>query len=387
MMTLQFAIVALVTLDFTIVALLAYLYFLPFRLGPAPEKLLEDGFFSAPGAMPDMRLYIDGAEAFDAVFEAISRARKSVHIQTFIWKEDSLGRRMVEAVTAAAGRGASVTLSKDVLGTFFEILGKGGKPGPIFTGSRGFGSKNISVDFRSLKPVDHSKYYIIDDNEVIFGGMNIADEYHDRWHDYMIGIYGSPLARSFADKVVRKNPWPQDAPFVIATNTKHGAQIRTGIAQVIDSAQERLVLEHAYFSAGMILEGIGRALARGVAVDLILPKNPSTHGPANRAAVNLLLAGNHTERLRVFFYPTMTHAKALVADGRIVAIGSANMTPRSLFVAGETVMFAHFAPDHPFVHRLNARLESDINASERISAPFDMGPWERGKALVGKYIW
>ncbi|MDH5638860.1 MAG: phosphatidylserine/phosphatidylglycerophosphate/cardiolipin synthase family protein [Nitrospinota bacterium] len=387
MMTLELILVVLVVLDITIIALLAYLFFLPFRLGPAPDRLLGDDFFATPGAMPDIRLHIDGKEAFDAVFQSIEGARQSVHVQTFIWKEDIVGRRMVEAVIAVADRGASVALSKDVLGTFFEILGKGWKLGPVFKDSRLRSNKNISVDFRSLKPVDHSKYYIIDGKEAIFGGMNIADEYHDRWHDYMVGLHDEKLAGVLKKKLVNHDDWPEDAPFVIATNTERGAQIRTGIVELIDAAKKRLVFEHAYFSADMILEGIERALARGVAVDLILPKDPSTHGPANRASVNHLLACSHAERLRAFFYPTMTHAKALVADGRMVAIGSANMTPRSLYVSGETVMFAHFKPDHPFIARLNSRLESDIENSKRINDPFRMGYMQKGKALVGKYIW
>jgi len=377
----------LALLDIAIVALLAHLFFLPFRLGPAPPRLLDDGFFAGPGAMPQMRLYIDGEEAFEAVFQAIEGARQSVHVQTFIWKDDSLGSRMVESLLAAADRGARMTLSKDILGTFFEVLGKKGSLGPAFKDSRLRSNKNISVEINPLKPVDHSKYYIIDGREVIFGGMNVADEYHDQWHDYMVGLHDERLAGLMNKKLLSHDHWPEDAPFVIATNTKKEAQIRTGIVQLIDAAKKRLVFEHAYFSADIILEGIQRALARGVDVDLILPKNPSTHGPANRATVNRLLASLHAERLRVFFYPTMTHAKAMVADGRIVAIGSANMTPRSLYVSGETVMFAHFEPDHSFLTRLNARLESDILKSERIRDPFDMGPWEEAKALAGKYIW
>jgi phosphatidylserine/phosphatidylglycerophosphate/cardiolipin synthase-like enzyme len=203
----------------------------------------------------------------------------------------------------------------------------------------------------------------------------------------MIGLDDPSLAAAFEAKTLRHEPWPPAAPFVIATNTWQGAQVRTGLLQVIGAAGKRLVIQHAYFSANIILVAIKAALARGVAVDLILPRAPATHGPANRMAINQLLASPHADRLRVFHFPRMSHAKTIVADGAIVAIGSANLTPRSLYVSGETVMFAHFPAEHPFIGKLTARLERDIEECERITVPFPMGAREKARAMVGKYIW
>jgi len=369
-------------------AVAAHLYFLPFRLGPAPEFLLDGSFFSNPAQdTSGVKLLVDGEEAFGAVLAAIGSARQSVHIQTFIWKDDILGNRMAEAALAAADRGVAVTISKDALGTFFELARKEGRLGVVFTSAALRSHPNIRVDTSLAKPVDHSKYFIMDGKSVIFGGMNIADEYHLKWHDYMIGLEDPALARAFAEKVLYNHPWPPAGAMVIATNTRNGAQIRTGMAQLISFAQKRLMIEHAYFSADIILDALEAAMARGVEVDLVLPRDPATHGPANQAAVNRLLASPHSSRLRAFFYPRMTHAKVMVADGRMVAIGSANMTFRSLYVSGETALFAHFRPDHPFMAKLHDRLEKDIQISQRIGEPFVLGAMERARALAGKYIW
>jgi len=368
-------------------ALVFYRFFSPFGLGPAPQQLLGQDFFTHPAAMPDIKIYIDGQESFGAILAAMDRAEKSLHVQTFIWKDDTLGNMMVDASLAAANRGVAVKLCKDLLGSFFEMAFKNGKPSPLFNNALLKSHANINIQVSAKKAVDHSKYYIMDRQTAFFGGMNVADEYHAVWHDYMVGLHDPGWAAHFAAKVIDRQPWPDGAPFVIATNTSQGAQIRTGVIELIDAARDRLLFEHAYFSASIIIDAIERALARGVKVDLLLPRAPSTHGPANRAAVNRLLGSPHARGLRIFFYPRMTHAKALVADGKIVAIGSANMTPRSLYVSGETVMFAHFPPDHPFIARLNARMERDLAESQRITEPIAMSLVERARAVAGKYIW
>ena len=64
---------------------------------------------------------------------------------------------------------------------------------------------------------DHSKYFIVDNQVVIFGGMNIADEYHTKWHDYMASIRSKrwtevPLRRKYSGTA-----WPNPAPLSVMT--------------------------------------------------------------------------------------------------------------------------------------------------------------------------
>ncbi|PQP33943.1 hypothetical protein C6A37_10330, partial [Desulfobacteraceae bacterium SEEP-SAG9] len=96
------------------------------------------------------------------------------------------GRQVVAKLKTAANRGVKVTIRKDALGTVFELVDMlKGRPSPVFTksGLKDYNNIDVTVDF--LADTDHSKYFIVDHKEVIFGGMNIADEYHTQWHDYM----------------------------------------------------------------------------------------------------------------------------------------------------------------------------------------------------------
>lgn len=45
---------------------------------------------------------------FDALLEDISAARRTVHVETFLWKEGVLGRRMADAFSKQARAGVKV---------------------------------------------------------------------------------------------------------------------------------------------------------------------------------------------------------------------------------------------------------------------------------------
>ncbi|MCJ9710885.1 cardiolipin synthase B, partial [Bordetella hinzii] len=55
----------------------------------------------------------NGEALFPAVEAAIAEARHSVLAETFILFDDSVGRRIQQALIAAAGRGVSVDLTLD----------------------------------------------------------------------------------------------------------------------------------------------------------------------------------------------------------------------------------------------------------------------------------
>ncbi|MBW1608765.1 MAG: hypothetical protein JRJ74_11790, partial [Deltaproteobacteria bacterium] len=164
--------------------------FNPLGLGPEPDTVLPDDFFSKPGKdVVELKLLVDGKAAFDEILRAIDAAQSSIHVQTYIWKDDHIGRQVVTKLKTAANRGVKVTVRKDALGTAFELSDMlKGRPSPVFTKSGLKDDKNIDVNVDVFADTDHSKYFIVDHKEVIFGGMNIADEYHMQWHDYMAMI-------------------------------------------------------------------------------------------------------------------------------------------------------------------------------------------------------
>jgi len=96
--------------------------FNPLGLGPEPDMVLSRDFFATSAQdLSQLELLVDGKEAFHEILGAIDGARSSIFVQIFIWKDDTIGRRIVAGLKAAADRGVKVTVRKDALGTFFEL--------------------------------------------------------------------------------------------------------------------------------------------------------------------------------------------------------------------------------------------------------------------------
>ena len=363
--------------------------FNPLGLGPEPDTVLPDAFFSKPEkADGRLKLLVDGKAAFDEILRAIDAAQSSIHVQTYIWKDDDIGRQVVAKLKTAANRGVKVTIRKDALGTVFELVDMlKGRPSPVFTksGLKDYNNIDVTVDF--LADTDHSKYFIVDHKEVIFGGMNIADEYHTQWHDYMALIRSSRWAQAFNDKVLRGSPWPKPSPFVVTVNDRNATEIRTALIEMIDNATKSIIIQHAYFSDNKVIAAVKRAAARNVKVSLILPEKPDTHLYANIVTINKLLESGPQNGIMVYLYPKMSHAKVMLADGRIAAIGSANLTPRSMLTSREVTLFVHGKRDDLFIHKLHDQLVADRAKSKPVSKTFDLSFTDRLKALVGKYVW
>ncbi len=368
---------------------LFFFVFNPLGLGPEPATVLSPEFFANPAQdLSELELLVDGKEAFKEIFAAIDSAESSVYIQTYIWKDDITGQAVVAKLKAAADRGIRVTVSKDMLGTFFELGDMiKGKPSPVFTKTGLKGHDNIAVDTDLFADTDHSKYYIFDERSLIFGGMNIADEYHLQWHDYMVLLRGKAWTAAFKNKVLKQGPWPRSSALVLAVNNSKATEIRTATVEIIENATQSVVIEHAYFSDDKVIEAVKRAAERGVRVEVILPKIPDTHLYANMATINRLLDSESGKVPGVFLYPHMSHAKVIMTDGRIVALGSANLTPRSMLTSKEITLFVHGVSSSPFIRELREQLEADMAVSEKVAKPFKLGSLAKVKAVVGKYVW
>jgi len=363
--------------------------FNPLGLGPEPETVLPQSFFETPAKdLSRLELLIDGQEAVEKIHQEIVKAQTTVFIQTFIWKDDDIGRRSVNSLKSLAQNGVQITVSKDVLGSFFELGDMiRGRPSPVYTAEGLKGVENIEVQTDIFADNDHSKYIIIDSQVVTFGGMNVADEYHLDWHDYMVLFRDREWTNAFEKRVLNAGPWPEGIPFVVAVNDSRATEIRTAYIQMIDNAKERVIIQHAYFSDDRIIEALQRALKRGVGVDVILPEKPNNHGYANMVTINRLFESTAKGRLRIFLYPRMSHAKAALVDGVIASVGSANLTPRSMITTREVALFVHGQPEELFIRRLREQMEVDMNESKQIDAPFNVGLTDRVYALAGKYLW
>lgn len=126
------------------------------------------------------------------MLECLARAQRSIELEIYIYEDDDIGRRFLEALTTAAKRGVRVRLLVDAGGsyklakTFFQPLLAAGGEMKFFNPLR----------FNRFGVRDHRKLLVCDGEIFFVGGANIANEYD-----------GDGVQRGWCELVIRqKNP-------------------------------------------------------------------------------------------------------------------------------------------------------------------------------------
>ena len=126
-----------------------------------------------------VRLLADGPSTYRAMLQSIAQARRSVHMETYIFDDDAEGARFAEALIAARNRGAEVSLMVDAVGTIktpdalFQRLRDAGVQVAIFNPvNPASGRAGWSPNQRN-----HRKVLVVDGKVGYLGGINVSSVY------------------------------------------------------------------------------------------------------------------------------------------------------------------------------------------------------------------
>ena len=125
-----------------------------------------------------VQLLVNGADYFPALLAAIENAARVVYLETYIFADDDIGRRVIEALTAAAERGVEVRLVIDGFGggeyarQMVSHLSASGAHVKIFRPERWW-----RLERKLLRRL-HRKLAVIDDVVAFVGGINIIEDHH-----------------------------------------------------------------------------------------------------------------------------------------------------------------------------------------------------------------
>jgi cardiolipin synthase len=325
---------------------------------PAADLLSAQAFSRAAGAPlvrgNSIRLLKDAAENYPAWLDAICSARESVHFENYIIRDDAVGQRFAEALTAKARDGVQVRLLYDWMGA----LGKT---------SSGYWRRlrDGGVDVRCFNPPrfdspfgwasrDHRKSICVDNRIGFVSGLCVGQMwvgYPERgippWRDTGVELRGpvvADVARAFArawamagtrlprDALPRRSAFPpagEIALRLVASMPATAGLYR--LDQLIAAlAHNSLWLTDAYFIGGTSYVQALRGAARdGVDVRLLVPGSSGdikALRPVSRAGYRPLLEAG----VRVYEWNgSMLHAKTAVADGRWARVGSSNLNAAS----------------------------------------------------------
>lgn len=347
-----------------------------------------------------LRLLLNG-ERFYPVFEdRLARATTSIDIHVCIFDRDDVAVELADQL-----KRRSTNVAVRVIYDHNSSKASGQSPAatpapPGFVAPKSIhryltaGSRVHARPF--LNPFltsDHSKVFLIDGGYGYVGGMNLGREYRYEWHDLMVEVegpvvaslqnefnknwaYAGPLGDlAFADAALcGKRAGPvltnrSDFIDVRRLYTKTGRrQIRHAELESLRRAQNHVFVENPYLYDNAVIVALVKARLRGVDVRVVLPaENDFSGGKAsNLVTANYLLRHG----VRVYFYPGMTHVKALVADGW-VCFGSANFNTLSLRLNQEADLATS---DTGFAARFKHELfETDFEKSYELKEPVTVG--------------
>lgn len=346
-------------------------------------------------------LFTDGKNAFPAILEAIGQAKKTVHINMFIWRDDAIGNRMARAILEAADRGVDVTVSVDRYGLVLEKAEECKRsffhkdctlperlkivtlelaypmPGapkrardeetPLYRAV--MNHPHIHVSSKKFK-ADHSKYYIIDGETLFLGGINIEDKENGRdlqgrvYQDYMVRLRGREYVEAFRAKLTRGQDLASHYSFGVNTKKPRRFEMERRYLELIGNARQELYITMAYFSPlKPFLDAILAAHRRGVRVVILAPEHANFQDDSNRKTLKKLLKATNNE-ISVYLSPKMVHTKLMVSE-QTVSLGSCNITKKAFRQLDELNLFMPNT-DCPLTRQLLASMEENRRLSRKV---------------------
>ena len=318
-------------------------------LGGLTKEALERATGSPEIKGNSLRLQFDGPVTFDAWLEAIAGAKRYVHFENYILRNDPVGRAFRDVLLEKARQGVEVRVLYDWVGCWAT-------PRRYWRPFRSAGVEVRAFNRPSLRDPygvfqrDHRKLVVVDGEVAFAGGFCIGQEWAGTgddppWRDTGIemrgpavsaasrafgriwDVMGEPLPSDFAKE--EASPVGDTSVWLIEGEPRRSRVLRT-VALVAAMVQERLWITDPYFVApGAVAEAMVEAAQSGVDVRVLVPANNNWPlvGTLSRAGYRYLLE----QGVRLFEWQGgMIHAKTSVADGLWCRVGSSNLNAWSL---------------------------------------------------------
>ena len=327
-----------------------------------------------------LSLLVTGAERLEALIALIDSAERQLKVLYYMYLDDDAGRRVHNALLAAANRGVSVALIVDGFGSdasstdaFFKPLEEAGIDVCAFNPRWG----------RRYLLRNHQKMVLADDARAIVGGFNVAQDYFlddnvDAWRDLGLVVEG-PAAQKLSGYYDALQAWTKrpkarmrDLRRALRTWSGDDGNVRWllgGPARRLSPwakavradmrVAKSLSMIAAYFAPNpAMLRRLDQIGLRGQAQ--VITASKSDNGATIEAA-RFTYPGLLRKGVKVYEYsPSKLHTKLILIDD-IVYIGSANFDMRSLFLNLEVMLRIE---DRAFAGQVRDYVDGEIANSE-----------------------
>jgi len=342
-----------------------------------------------------INLLQNGEEYFPAMEAALDRAIHEIYLESYIFENDNIGKRIVEALKRAASRGVKTHLLIDGFGSI-------GLPKTIIDDFEAAGVMVLkfrpktspwTLRRRRLRRL-HRKIVVVDREIAFVGGINIVDDMGvanqtSPRYDFAVSVEGPLVGEIHASTRrvwsrvawtrLRPGRWGWDndrytpststepaglmqAAFLVRNNIRHRRDIENAYLQAIEQARFEIILASAYFLPGLnFRHALLDATGRGVRVVLLLQgrmDHPLLHYASHALYDSFLDTGIEIYQ----YHKSMMHAKVAVIDEHWATVGSSNLDPFSLLLSLEANVVVD---DENFAKKLKQSLEQAIKVGAR----------------------
>ncbi|GKQ43271.1 cardiolipin synthase [Companilactobacillus sp. RD055328] len=306
-----------------------------------------------------VKLFTDGDEKFNALFEDIKNATESIHIEYYSIFNDNIGNKLLTLLAQKAEEGVEVKVLYDSWGSaktrgiWFRKFEKSGvKVLPFITG------RNVIAKAR-LNYHLHRKIVVIDGIYGWIGGFNVGDQYLGEskkfgyWRDTHARIHGSAAflmqerfimdwnasVRNVRDQINFESKYfPENKiPYDLNTRTqiigdgpdRNEEVLKGGFISMILNAKKHIYIQTPYLVPDdSMMDALKIAARSGVQIEIMIPDMPD-HAFIYRATqyyANYLTGYG----IKVYnYHKGFLHAKTAVFDDQIGVVGSMNHDFRS----------------------------------------------------------
>lgn len=306
----------------------------------------------------EVSYFNNGESMYAAMLEDLSSAKESIFMEFFIIHEGSMWDSILDILRKKAAAGVDVRVIYDGMGSIKCL------PHGYAKKLRAMGIR--TQVFHPFIPVistvqnnrDHRKIVLIDRKIGYTGGINISDEYINRfdrcgnWKDSGIRLCGAAvrgLLQIFLetwyqnaplDGTLRQmlEPMPTDAGencFVIPYSDAPVSEQNIGknvYTETITHAKEYLYIVTPYLIPGNdILGAVCQSARSGVDVRIMTPRI------GDKAIIHAITRSYYSELIaagvKVYEYqPGFVHSKLMVTDDALSTVGTMNLDYRSLYL-------------------------------------------------------
>ncbi|MFC2073898.1 phospholipase D-like domain-containing protein [Campylobacterota bacterium] len=332
----------------------------------AIDTLLRNNGIPASSSDNDLIIYTNPTEAYQRLYAALKDAKHSISISTYILKKDIVTTELFDLLIERSKAGVDIRIIADAFGsagiylwqTPLNRLKKAGIEVSFFMPLFSFPFQN------RLNLRYHRKIYLVD-NEVLFsGGMNLAKEYmgpnhmEKRWTDLLYRCKGS-LVTYYINLFESDWAYTQELSqqkVSSSTSSRHGncelQMIPSGpditndalleaIVYGIHNVLKRVWIVTPYFVPDeLIIKALLIAKHRGIDIKLITPKESDN-------IIADLVRSSYMRQLQewgidvALYEGPMLHAKAILFDNETVLLGSGNLDNRSLLLNYEVATMVY----------------------------------------------